>query len=83
MAKKVHGKLNERIDIDDAISKGRVPYRNRWGHWVWRKPDIRDILSMGMPIVYAHENTWPGMKPPTKTCTPVLEEDGWYWREKG
>jgi hypothetical protein len=44
-----------------------IPYKNRWGHWVWRREDIPPDPS------------WPGIRPPTKTARPVLINGKWHW----
>jgi len=69
MGKKVSGKIGERISTTNP--QDHIPYRNRWGHWVWRRADIPE------------DKNWPGLKPPSSTCVPEWKEDGWYWEETG
>jgi hypothetical protein len=47
-----------------------IPYKNRWGKYVWRQPDIDE------------DKNWPGIKPP-KNCIGVeCIENIWYWKYK-
>lgn len=54
----------------DCEAKDFIPYKNRWGYYVWRKPDILE------------DRNWPGAKPP-KNCIGVeCIENIWYWKYK-
>jgi hypothetical protein len=44
-----------------------IPYKNRWGHWVWR------------PVYINEDHNWPGLKPPSPTVVPIFKEGVWYW----
>lgn len=59
----------EKIGITFA-DKNWIPYKNRWGHWVWQDPADKS----------PHDMSWPGIKPPTKDAVPVWHKDGWYWK---
>ena len=49
------------------VHDGWVPYRNRWGNWVFR------------PVDMAENRYWPGFKK-SKTFEPVRGKDGvWRW----
>ena len=48
-------------------AKDVVPYKNRWGHWVFRLKSDRSDMN------------WPGLK--ADGYHPVLRDGKWEWEE--
>jgi len=57
------------IKLESKIPKDWVPYRNRWGHWVWSGPGLRI------------DRNWPGIKPPNKDVVPEFVDGQWVWAD--
>ena len=59
----------KKIRADLSFLKGgEIPYKNRWGTWVWRDSIIPE------------DRNWPGLKPPNDSCIPILYNGIWHWK---
>ena len=56
-------------EINTTNPIDHIPYQNRWGRWVWRRPDIPE------------DRNWPGLKAPSKTVHPEVRDGKWCWVE--
>ena len=51
------------------ISSKKIPYKNVWGNWVWRDPDMKEYP------------TWPGIKSPSWVEGVIFQDDCWCWTD--
>ncbi len=58
-----------KVESIQKIPSDSIPYQNRWGYWVWRRP-------CDIPL-----SNWPGQKPP-KWATGVIFDKCWCWTDE-
>jgi hypothetical protein len=66
----MEGSMIKKIKSRDVktIPKTYIPYKNRWGHFVWTDNELEKPMN------------WPGIKPPDwANGVKYVEEKGWCW----
>ncbi len=58
-----------KADGVQSLSEDWIPYKNKWGHWVWTPPHLEPDMN------------WPGSKAPPWVKSVIYDNGKWMWSD--
>ena len=59
-----------RSDFIQKLPQNNIPYKNAFGTWVWRRPDVPKDMR------------WPGFKSPKWVKSVIYKDGKWCWTDE-